>query len=137
MNKHKHQRIFIALFSSHVDRIIDLIRLAFTFDRKILISGTSMKIFFNSIKRNKLNFTKEQFKNIFFYSRNIKPKDNNKFIIFTSGCQAEGNTKLVKSLYEFDKNSLEIQNIKENKLFKIQKDDVIIFSAKAVISDGK
>ena len=115
--KHAEGRIIAATFASLLERVQQIIYLAHTYNKKIVVEGHSMRMNVEIAKNlGYLKFAKGAF---------IKPEAANKLpdnqvIIICTGAQAEENAVLAR-----------IAN-KEHKFFTIKPKDTVVFSASII-----
>ncbi|BCX15929.1 MAG: ribonuclease J [Candidatus Parcubacteria bacterium] len=110
-------RVIVGLFASLLTRINDLLQIAQKYDRKVFLSGLSLK---NNVRiAQNLGYIKVKKGTILNIEEIGKYKDE-KILVISTGAQGEPNASLVK-----------IAN-GENKYLSVKKGDTIIFSSSII-----
>ena len=113
---HANKRIFITAFSSHIDRLLDLIKLAQRFGRKVCFLGRSMRDYMQACVKSKL--VGEKIKNVFFKKTQVARFKPNELLFICTGCQGETNSAF--------------GNLTNDPDSKLDKNDLVIFSANII-----
>lgn len=115
--KKSEGRIIVATFASLLDRIYEIIKIADKLNRKVAISGTTMK---NNIQIAKnLGFMKIR-KGVIISLEEVQKYKDNKILVICTGAQGEPNASLVKIASG------------QHKYIKIKKGDTVIFSSSII-----
>jgi len=120
--QHANNRVIIASFSSLIGRIQQIIEIAVKYNRKVFVSGKSMRDNIEIARKlGYLNFPKDSVLDI----RKYKNVPDNQALILTTGSQGEAVSALAR-----------IAN-KEHKNIKVKKGDLIILSSKPIIGNER
>ena len=115
-------RIIIGMFSSHIERVIEIVKVAERCDKKVVIDGYSLKASFEIVKALGYFNPKKML------SSQLKKIDNyhpSKMIAICTGSQGEQNASLMRIAS------------KKHKHLKITKDDTVILSSSVIPGNEK
>ena len=115
-------RIIIGMFSSHIERVIEIVKVAEKHDKKVAIDGYSLKASFEIIKA--LGYFNPK-KDVIIPVEKIDSYLPSKVIAICTGSQGEENASLMR-----------IAN-KRHKHIKITKDDTVILSSSVIPGNEK
>jgi len=115
-------RIIIGMFSSHIERVIEIVKVAEKCDKKVVIDGYSLKTSFEIIKA--LGYFHPK-KDVIVPIEKIDSYHPSKVIAICTGSQGEQNASLMR-----------IAN-KRHKHIKITKDDTVILSSSVIPGNEK
>ena len=115
-------RIIIGMFSSLVSRVAEILKIAEKYDRKVVLSGYSLKT--NIQIAQTLGYIKTK-KGLIIPKQDIHRYHDNKILILSTGAQGEPNASLMR-----------IAN-GENKDVIIKKTDTVIFSSSVIPGNEK
>jgi len=110
-------RIIVSTFASHLDRLSEIIKIAEKYNRKIFISGFSMKINIQIVQN--LGFMKIKKETIIPLDEINKYKDD-KIVLLSTGAQGESKSSLMRIING------------EHRQVQIKKGDTIILSSSVV-----
>ena len=115
-------RIIIGMFSSHIERVIEIVKVAEKHDKKVIIDGYSLKTSFEIIKV--LGYFNPK-KDVIVPVEKIDNYHPSKIIAICTGSQGEQNASLMR-----------IAN-KRHKYIRITKDDTVILSSSIIPGNEK
>ncbi len=110
-------RIIVGMFSSLLSRVSEILKIAERYDRKVALSGFSLKT--NIQIAQNLGYIKTK-KGLFISLEEVHRYNDNKVLILSTGAQGESNASLMK-----------IAN-GENRNIVIKKTDTVIFSSSVI-----
>ncbi|MCK6462557.1 MAG: ribonuclease J [Candidatus Pacebacteria bacterium] len=110
-------RIITGLFSSHIERVIEIVKIAEKYDKKVIIDGHSLKVSFEIVKN--LGYFKPK-KDVIVPVERIDDFPPSRVIAICTGSQGEENASLMR-----------IANRKHRHI-RIQKEDTIILSSSII-----
>lgn len=110
-------RIIVGMFSSLLSRVSEILKIAERYDRKVALSGFSLKA--NIQIAQNLGYIKTK-KGLFISMEEVRQYHDNKVLILSTGAQGESNASLMK-----------IAN-GENRNIVIKKTDTVIFSSSVI-----
>ncbi len=115
-------RIILGMFSSHIERVIEIVKVAERCDKKVVIDGYSLKASFEIVKA--LGYFNPK-KDVIVPIEKIDNYHPSKMIAICTGSQGEQNASLMR-----------IAN-KRHKHIKITKDDTVILSSSVIPGNEK
>lgn len=120
--KNAKERIFVALFSSNVERINQVIDLCNKFKKDLFISGANLKLHVSlAEKTGHITADTSCIKN----DKEYQYSNRNKTVVLSTGSQAEKNSSIMRL------------SIGEHHYAEIEKDDLIIFSSSKIPGNEK
>lgn len=115
--KNAKGRVIIGIFSSLVDRILEIIKIADRLGRKVAVNGRSLKTNLEIAKN--LGYFKEQ-KGVMIPMEEIGKYRDEKILVLTTGAQGESNAGLMRIVNG------------EHRLMQLKPTDTVIFSSSVV-----
>ena len=115
-------RVILGMFSSHIERAMEVIRTAEKYDKKVVIDGYSMKVSFELVKE--LGFFKPK-KDVIIPVEKINDYPPSKIVAIVTGSQGEENAALMR-----------VAN-RRHKHIKMHKDDTVILSSSIIPGNEK
>ena len=115
-------RVIIGMFSSLIERIIEMVKIAEKHDRKVVMDGYSLKANLEIAKE--LGFFKPK-KEVMIPAERINDYPPSKIMVLGTGSQGEENATMMR-----------IAN-RKHKYIKIQKDDTVILSSSIIPGNEK
>ncbi|MEK7142128.1 MAG: ribonuclease J, partial [Patescibacteria group bacterium] len=115
-------RIIIGMFSSHIERVIEIVKVAERCDKKVVIDGYSLKASFEIVKA--LGYFNPK-KDVIVPIEKIDNYHPSKMIAICTGSQGEQNASLMRIAS------------KKHKHLKITKDDTVILSSSVIPGNEK
>lgn len=110
-------RVITGLFSSHIERVIEIVKIAEKLEKKVVIDGYSLKTSFEIVKN--LEYFKPK-KDVIIPIERIESYPPAKLIAVVTGSQGEENASLMR-----------IAN-RRHKHIKLQKNDTVILSSSVI-----
>jgi len=115
-------RVIIGMFSSLIERVIEMVKIAEKHDRKVVVDGYSLKANLEIAKE--LGFFKPK-KEVIIPAERINDYPPSKIMVLGTGSQGEENATMMR-----------IAN-RKHKYIKIQKDDTVILSSSIIPGNEK
>lgn len=111
------ERVIIGMFSSLIERVIEMVKIAEKYDRKVVIDGYSLKTNLDIVKE--LGYFKPK-KDAFISAERIDDYPASKIMVLGTGSQGEENATLMRMAS------------RRHKHIKIQKGDTVILSSSVI-----
>lgn len=115
-------RVIIGMFSSLIERIIEMVRIAEKYDKKVILDGYSLKANLEIAKE--LGFFKPK-KEVIIPVERVNDYPPSKIMILGTGSQGEENATLMRMAS------------RRHKYIKIQRDDTVILSSSVIIGNER